>query len=173
MKWKDLDAQERYRAVMMLIRGEATVAELSRTFNVSRQSISRAREQVEQAALDALEPKSPGRKAKSEEQRQIEALQQQQDQLRQELAQERKKVEIAQAFLDLERTLGRGEAPEPMGKKKNRDKRRRRAHRGKKKPARGPRRLGTSTRVAGQSDGDAAGHEQAGPDTLGPPETAD
>ena len=118
MKWKDLDAQERYRAVMMLIRGEATVAELSRTFNVSRQSISRAREQVEQASLAALEPKVRGRKAKSEEQRQIEALQQQQDQLRQELAQEKKKVEIAQAFLDLERTLGRGEAPEPTGKKK-------------------------------------------------------
>jgi len=157
MKWTELDAQERYRAVMMLIRGEATLAELSRTFHVSRQVLSRAKAQAEQGALAALEPKKPGRKAKSEEQRQIEALQQQQEQLRQQLAQEKKKVEIAQAFLDLERTLGQGESAETTGKKKNRDKRRRRARRRKKKAPTGAGRLGTAARVAGQGDGDADG----------------
>jgi len=156
-KWTELDAQERYRAVMMLIRGEATLAQLSQTFSVSRQVLSRAKAQAEQGALAALEPKKPGRKGKSEEQLQIDALMEQQGKLEKELEQEKKKVEIAQAFLELERTLGQGESAEPAGKKKNREKRRRRARRRKKKAPRGAGRLGTAARMAGQGDGNDAG----------------
>ncbi len=173
MKWTELDGPGRYRAIRMLIRNEVTLAELSRTFEVSRQTISRARERVEQAACEALEPKTPGRKGKSEEQRQIETLKQQEAQLRQQLAQEKKKVEIAQAFLDLERRMERGETQPGEGKKKNQDKRRRRARRRKKTAPRGPRLLGTAARVAGQDDGGTSGHEQAGAGALAEKETAD
>ncbi len=173
MRWKDLSGPERYRVIRMLNNKEVTMAELGRTFRVSRQTLSRAREQVEQAACETLEPKPPGRRAKSDEEVRIAALQEQEAKLRKELATEKKKVQIAQAFLDLERRMQRGEILPGEGKKKNQEKRRRRARRRKPKAQRRPGRLGTAARVAGEDDGDLSGNNPAGSGALDPKGAAD
>jgi len=98
--------------------GRGDAGELSQTYHVSRQVLSQAKAKVEQAAQAALEPQKPGRKARSEELLQIEALKEQQGKLEKELAQEKKRVEIAQAFWELERTLDQGASAGPPGKKR-------------------------------------------------------
>ena len=68
MRWKDMTGPERYRVVEMARRGERPLVEICRTFEVSRQTLHKAMERVEQAAMEALEPQTPGRKGPSEEQ---------------------------------------------------------------------------------------------------------
>lgn len=173
MKWKELSGPDRYQAIRMLMEGTVSMAELSRTFEVSRQTLSRARELAEQAAMDALEPKQPGRKGKSDTDRQIEALQQTAAQLRKDLALEKKKVQIAQAFLDLERRMERGEPLVGEGKKKNRDKRRRRAARRKPKTQTRPRLPGNPKGMAEKTDGVVSGNDPAGAGALAAEKTGD
>ncbi|MFX1555564.1 MAG: helix-turn-helix domain-containing protein [Promethearchaeota archaeon] len=126
MKWKDLSGEERYRVVQMARQGEVPVGELCRTFGVSRQTLKTAMEKVDLAAMEALEPKSPGRKGKSREQAQAEAMREEKDTLEKELDRWKQKYEIAMTFVELHRKLLNGEdlpgesEENPSGKKKKR-----------------------------------------------------
>jgi transposase-like protein len=126
MKWKDLSGEERYRVVQMARKGEVPVGELCRTFGVSRQTLKTAMEKVDLAAMEALEPKSPGRKGKSKEQAQAEAMREEKDTLEKELDRWKQKYEIAMTFVELHRKVLNGEElpgeaeEKPSGKKKKR-----------------------------------------------------
>jgi hypothetical protein len=152
---------------------QVTISELSRTFGVSRQTLSRARDKAEAAAVEALCPKPPGRKGKSAQEAQIAELLMDKAQLHKELSLEKKKVQIAQAFLELERKLERGEALPGEEKKRKRKRRRKRPRRRKNKAQGGPRLLGQTTRMAEGGDGHAAGHDPPGADSSAAPKGAD
>ena len=64
--WQDLNAKERYRLVRMAQDGTNTIAEICEMFEVSRTTLTKAMEKAEQAAVEALQPKKRGRKAKEE-----------------------------------------------------------------------------------------------------------
>ncbi len=74
MNWKELSGDERYRIVEMARKGTKSISEICQTFEVSRQTLTKAIATAEEAAKEALEPKKPGRKPKSEEQQQITEL---------------------------------------------------------------------------------------------------
>ena len=74
MKWKDLNGEARYRVVQMVREGKVSIKALCRSFGVSRQSLRTAVDKADQAAMEALTPKSPGRKSKSKEQAEVEAM---------------------------------------------------------------------------------------------------
>ena len=75
MKWKELDGEERYRVVELARKGEVPLSEICETFGVSRQTLYRAMEKAERASMAALEPKTAGRKGKSEQEVSLEAAQ--------------------------------------------------------------------------------------------------
>ncbi len=131
IKWKELSGEERFRVVELARQGEASIKELCETFGVSRQTLSKAIEKADQAAVEALEPKAPGRKPKPPEQVRAEQLEQKTEQLQAELKHWQKKYEVAKTLIDLQRKLERGEPlpgeeEETPGKKRNRRKRQRR-----------------------------------------------
>lgn len=105
MKWKDMTGEERYRIVEMAQKGDQSLAEICRTFEVSRQILHKAMAQVSQAAVEALEPQKPGRKGKSPEQVQIGELQQKTTGLEKEVNHWKTRYEVAQAFIDLSRDM--------------------------------------------------------------------
>jgi len=157
MKWKDLSGEERYRVVQMARKGEVPVKELCKTFGVSRQSLKIAMEKVDQAAMEALEPKSPGRKGKSKEQARAEAMKLKKDSLERELDRWKQKYEIAMTFVDLHRKLLNGEdlpgeeeeeqeEPKSLGKKKKH-----RLRKPKTAKMSGP--VGTGTKVGPNDNG--------------------
>jgi len=85
MKWKDLNGEARYRVVQMVREGKVSIKALCRSFGVSRQSLRTAVDRADQAAMEALTPKSPGRKGKSKEQAEVEAMKQEKATLEKEL----------------------------------------------------------------------------------------
>jgi transposase-like protein len=85
MKWKDLNGEARYRVVQMVREGKVSIKALCRSFGVSRQSLRTAVDKADQAAMEALTPKSPGRKGKSKEQAEVEAMKQEKATLEKEL----------------------------------------------------------------------------------------
>jgi transposase-like protein len=153
MKWKDLSGEERYRVVQMARKGEVPVKELCKTFGVSRQSLKVAMEKVDLAAMEALEPKSPGRKGRTQEQTQISAMKKEKTSLEKEVGHWKMKYEIAMTFVDLHKKilngepLGEEDEEESSGKKKKR----RRLKKPKRPQATGPGR--TTPTVAESDDG--------------------
>jgi transposase-like protein len=122
MKWKELSGQERYRVVQMVRQGKIPIKEICQSFGVSRQTLKTAMDKVEQAAMEALTPKSPGRKGKSKAQSEAEVIKLEKDSLQKELDRWKQKYEIAMTFLDIHKKLLNGqelsEGPKHLGKKK-------------------------------------------------------
>ena len=113
VQWKEMTGKEKYRVVEMARKGEKPIKEICRTFGVSRQALSKAMEKVSQAAMNALEPKSPGRKAKTEEEQEISILSKESISLKKEVGHWKMRYEVAQTFIDLmreeDKRLSRGE----------------------------------------------------------------
>lgn len=125
MKWKDLSGEERYRVVQMARSGDVPIKELCRTFGVSRQTLKNAMEKADLAAMEALMPRSPGRRGKSKEEAEADSVKKENASLEKELAQWKQKYEIAMTFVDLQRKAldGEplpGEEETPRKKKKKR-----------------------------------------------------
>lgn len=125
MKWKELSGEERYRVVELARKGEVEVAELCRTFGVSRQTLYKAMAVSDRASVEALEPKPVGRKKPPVSEQQVRELVKTTTTLQKELDRWKTKYEVATAFLDLERKLERGEPlpGENPGEKKRRKRR--------------------------------------------------
>ena len=118
MQWKEMTGEEKYRVVEMARKGEKPIKEICRTFGVSRQALSKAMEKVSRAAVEALEPKTPGRKAKTEQDQEISILSKRHTSLAKEVNHWKTRYEVAQAFIDLTREEERRQRRE--GKKKKR-----------------------------------------------------
>jgi transposase-like protein len=107
LKWKELSGQERYRVVMLARKGEVAVGELCKSFGVSRQTLYRAMEAADQAAMEALEPKKRGRKPTPVSEVQTKELSASNASLQRELEHWKTKYEVAKTFIELERQLDR------------------------------------------------------------------
>jgi len=125
MKWKELNGEARYRVVQMAREGKVPIKALCQSFGVSRQSLKTAMDKADQAAMEALTPKSPGRKGKSKEQAEAEAMKQEKVSLEKELDRWKQKYEIAMTFVDIHKKLLNGQElsekqqkPKRPGKKK-------------------------------------------------------
>lgn len=105
LKWTQLTGQERYRVVMLARKGDIEVSELCKTFGVSRQTLYRAMEAVDQASMAALEPKKPGRKPTPVSEMRAQELTTSNTSLQKELDHWKMKYEVAKTFIDLERQL--------------------------------------------------------------------
>ena len=103
MRWKDMTGPERYRVVEMARRGERPLVEICQAFEVSRQTLHKAMERAEQAAMEALEPQTPGRKGPSEQQLQIGELEKKTTGLEKQVDHWKMRYEVAQAFINLSR----------------------------------------------------------------------
>jgi len=125
MKWKELNGEARYRVVQMAREGKVPIKRLCRSFGVSRQSLKTAIDKADQAAMEALTPKSPGRKGKSKEQAEAYAMKQEKASLEKELDRWKQKYEIAMTFVDIHKKLlngedlsGKRQKPKRSGEKK-------------------------------------------------------
>ena len=128
-KWKEMTGEERYQVVEMALSGKAEVAELCRTFEMSRQTLYRAMEKASRGAAEALEPKSPGRKSMPLSEQKVSELQLDKIRLEKELKHMTQRYEVAKTILELERKLAKGESlpgETPRGKKTVRRLRRKR-----------------------------------------------
>ena len=105
LKWTQLSGQERYRVVMLARKGDIEVSELCQTFGVSRQTLYRAMEAVDQASMAALEPKKRGRKPTPLSETRAQELTTSNTSLQKELDHWKMKYEVAKTFIDLERQL--------------------------------------------------------------------
>jgi hypothetical protein len=94
------------------------VAKLSSSLGVTRQTLYKAIEAVEEAARAALEPGKPGRKPKPEPEVRATELVSQKAALEKELDRWKTKYDVVKTLLDLERALDRGE--DLPGEKKRR-----------------------------------------------------
>ena len=121
LKWKELSGQERYRVVMLARKGEVSVGELCKTFGVSRQTLYRAMEAADQAAMEALEPKKRGRKPTPVLEVETKELSASNAGLKKELDHWKTKYEVAKTFIELERQLEQKSAPSGRREKKRRD----------------------------------------------------
>ncbi|NIQ81430.1 MAG: helix-turn-helix domain-containing protein [Anaerolineae bacterium] len=124
LTWKELSGQERYRVVMLARQGEVSVQELCKTFGVSRQTLYRAMEAADQAAMEALEPKKRGRKPAPVSEVEAKELSSSNASLKKELDHWKTKYEVAKTFIELERQLEQ---------KSSQSGRREKKHRGRKK----------------------------------------
>lgn len=124
LKWKELSGQERYRVVMLARKGEVSVRELCKTFGVSRQTLYRAMEAADQAAMEALEPKKRGRRPTPVSEVEAKELTASNVNLKKELDHWKTKYEVAKTFIELERQLEQKSSQSGRGEKK---------HRGRKK----------------------------------------
>jgi transposase-like protein len=127
MKWKDLNGQERYHVVQMAREGKVPIKALCRSFGVSRQTLKTAMDKADHAAMEALTPKSPGRKGKSKDRAQAEVMKKEKASLQKELDLWKHKYEVAMTFVDIHKKLLNGEAlsedrkePKRSGEKKKR-----------------------------------------------------
>jgi len=103
MKWREMTGPERYRVVEMARKGQRPLTEICRTFEVSRQALSKAMERASRAAMEALEPQKPGRKGRSEEEQRIGELLKKTTGLEKKVNHWKTRYEVAQAFIDLTR----------------------------------------------------------------------
>ena len=152
MKWKDMTGPERYRVVEMARKGERPLVEICRSFDVSRQVLNKAMEKASQAAIAALQPKSPGRKGPSEEELRIGELVKETTGLQKKVDHWKTRYEVAQAFIDLTREA---EQKQQRGRKKKKKRRR---------PSDGVPKSGPQNVVASLDDGQNAGdsHSESG-----------
>ncbi|MHC4343024.1 MAG: hypothetical protein ACYSX0_22770 [Planctomycetota bacterium] len=163
----------------MVRKAQVPLKEICETFSVSRQTLHRAMEKLDEISIQALKPQKAGRKGKSEEQKMVSELATRKSELEKELSHWKTKYEIAKTFLDLERKYDRGEPlpgqPEEEGEKKlrNRRKRERKRRREKKKATAratvtalhaGP---GNAARMESTDDGGADGHDASQSQPLG------
>jgi len=158
MKWKELSGEERYRVVQMARKGEVPIKELCRTFGVSRQTLRAAMEKVDQAAMEALNPKTPGRKERPREQVELISVKKEKACLEKELALWKQKYEIAMTFVDLQRQALPVE-PLPVEEVPRKKKKLRRLKKRKITRTSGPDR--TAAGMAGTADGGGDGSETA------------
>jgi transposase-like protein len=154
MQWKEMTGEEKYRVVEMARKGEKPIKEICRTFGVSRQALSKAMEKVSRAAVDALELKKPGRKAKTEQDQEISILSKRHTSLEKEVSHWKMRYEVAQAFIDL-----------------TREEERRQHRKGKKKKRRRPEKEVLSSRprpsLASVDNGESDGHQHREPEEVG------
>lgn len=120
VRWQQLSGEQRYRVLELLNKGAVEVAELSRTFGVSRQTLYRALAMAQAAGIAALTPKPAGRKPPPAAQQKLTELQTEKKKLERELLLTRQKYEVAEALLDLQRRLDRGESLPGEKKARNR-----------------------------------------------------
>jgi transposase-like protein len=120
LTWKELSGQERYRVVMLARTGEVAVSQLCKTFGVSRQTLYRAMEAADQAAMEALEPKKRGRKPTPVSEVQAKELTVSNAGLKKELDHWKTKYEVAKTFIELERQLEEKSSQSGRGEKKHR-----------------------------------------------------
>ena len=124
--WKDLSGEERYRVVEMALKGEVEVSQLCKSFGVSRQTLHRVMDKVQQAAVEALTPKKRGRKPTPASEAQAAELVSKNTRLEEQLDHWKTKYDIARTMLDLERKVSRGETlPGEVEKKRQRNRRKR------------------------------------------------
>ena len=123
LKWKELSGQERYRVVMLARTGEVAVGELCKSFGVSRQTLYRAMEAADQAAMEALEPKPRGRKPAPVSEVQAKELTASNANLQKELDHWKTKYEVAKTFIELERQLDQKRSVNGREEKKRRRRR--------------------------------------------------
>ncbi len=119
LKWRDLDGQQKYEVVELARKQGVQVKELCQAFGVSRQTLYRAMETADKAAIKALSPKPKGRPPVPLPQKDIQALRARNKELEQDLKRQKLKNEVAQALLDLQRKFDRGQKL-PGGKKTGR-----------------------------------------------------
>jgi len=118
--WKEMTGEERYQVVEMALSGKAEVAELSRTFEMSRQTLYRAMGTASRGAAEALEPKRPGRKTQPHSELKVSELQKDKGRLEKDLKHMTQRYEVAKTILELERKISKGEplpGEAPRGKK--------------------------------------------------------
>ena len=120
VKWQDLTGAERLQVIEKARQGRVSLAELCRTFGMSRQVLHRAMKTVEEAATEALEPKPRGRKKAPASETKIKELEQALKQKERELSQLQQKCEVMQALRELEQKLDRGESLPGEKKRRNR-----------------------------------------------------
>jgi transposase-like protein len=109
LKWKDLDGQQKYEIVELARKPGTQIQELCQTFGISRQTLYRAMEAADKAAIEALSPKPKGRPPVPPSQKEIQDLQIRNKELEKDLKRQRLKNQVAQALLDLQRKADRGE----------------------------------------------------------------
>ena len=167
MDWKTMTGEERYRVVEMARKGEKSKKEICETFGVSRQTLNRALEKVEQAAMEALEPKRAGRKGKSEEEKQIMELSKRQSSLEKDVKHWKTRYEVAQAFIDITREQEEAELRvERNRRKRERRKQKKKPRSGPKSAARKARSDGSGARMAEKDDGIGAGDQRVEPGEM-------
>ena len=109
LKWRDLDGQQKYEVVELARKQGVQVKELCQAFGVSRQTLYRAMEVADKAAIEALSPKPKGRPPVPLTQKEIQVLRTRNKELEQDLKRQKLKNEVAQALLDLQRKTYRGQ----------------------------------------------------------------
>ena len=100
---------QKYEVVELARRQGLPIQELCSTFGVSRQTLYRAMEAADKAAIDALSPKPKGRPPVPVTQKEIQDLRKRNQELEQDLKRQKLKNEVAQALLDLQRKVERGQ----------------------------------------------------------------
>ncbi len=118
MQWKEMTGQERLNVVEMARKGDMPIKEICRTFGVSRQTLNKAMDKAAQAALQALEPKRAGRKARPEQEQEVLGLLKKTKTLEEEIKNWKTRYEVAQAFIDLSREQERQERRKDKKKKR-------------------------------------------------------
>ena len=109
LRWRDLDGQQKYEIVELARKPGTEVQELCRTFGISRQTLYRAMEAADKAAIEALSPKPKGRPPVPVSRKEIQSLRTRNKELEQDLKRQKLKNEVAQALLDLQRKADRGQ----------------------------------------------------------------
>jgi transposase len=165
MKWQELNGEERYRVVELARKGKTPMRELCQTFRVSRQTLYRAMEAVDRAAMEALEKKRPGRRGRSALEVRTTELETEKASMEMELRRWQQKYEVAKAILDLQRRAERGERLAGKAGKK-------------KRVSKGPKSKGTHTpdppgdgirtKMVSRSNGGSYGNQRGSLDALDP-----
>lgn len=145
--------------VELMRKGEVEIKQLCRTFGVSRQTLYRALEAADRASVEVLTRKRRGRKPTPVTQKKLSELQAEKRRLQKELQRMSQKYEVAQALLDLQRKIERGERL--PGEKK-------RHFRPKGPSTTSPGLDGTATGVADDCAGGSASDHGDGPDPVDP-----
>ncbi len=99
--WQNMTSEEKYRVVKMARRGEMQIKEICEAFGVTRQTLNKAIEKVEEAALTALESKPSGRKPKTEEAQKITELSKSHASLEKEVDHWKTRYEVAQKYISI------------------------------------------------------------------------
>jgi transposase len=162
LRWQDLSGEERYRVVELMRKGEVEIKQLCQTFGVSRQTLYRALEAADRAAVEALTRKRRGRKPIPVAQQQLAEIRAEKRRLEQALQRMSQKYEVAQALLDLQRKAERGERL--PGEKKRRSQ-------PSGPPASRPAPDGTAKGMADDRTGGSAQDHGTGADPVGPSST--